>query len=124
MGGQDYGHKGFGLALMVEALSQGLSGEGRRDAPKRWGGSTFVQVLDPDYFGGRAVFGEEMDFLADKSRANRPVRADQPVRLPGDQAARSIAAAKIRGVAYDAATWSALAGCARELGVDMPPEVA
>jgi L-lactate dehydrogenase len=47
MGGQEYGHKGFGLALMVEALSQGLSGEGRRDPPRRWGGSTFVQVLDP-----------------------------------------------------------------------------
>ena len=124
MGGQEYGHKGFGLALMIEALSQGLSGQGRRDAPKRWGGSTFVQVLDPDFFGGRAAFGEQMDFLADQSRANRPVRADRPVRLPGDHAARSIAAARASGVAYDDVTWSALAQSAQALGVAMPPALA
>ena len=29
IGGMEYGHKGFGLALGVEALSQGLSGFGR-----------------------------------------------------------------------------------------------
>ena len=41
IGGLDHGHKGFGLALMVEALSQGLAGHGRVDAPKRWGGNTY-----------------------------------------------------------------------------------
>jgi len=124
IGGQEYGHKGFGLALMVEALSQGLSGEGRRNPPKRWSASTWVQVLDPDFFGGREAFGDEMDFLADQSRANRPVRADRPVRLPGDQAAQSISAARAGGVAYDAATWSALERCAAPLGVAMPPALA
>jgi len=124
LGGQEYGHKGFGLALMVEALSQGLSGEGRRDPPRRWGGSTFVQVLDPAFFGGRDAFGEEMDFLADRSRENRPVRDDRPVRLPGDNAAQCIDAAKARGVDYDAVTWEALARSAEDLGVAMPPIVA
>jgi len=38
---------------MIEALSQGLSGHGRKNGPKRWGGNTFVQVLDPDFFAGR-----------------------------------------------------------------------
>jgi LDH2 family malate/lactate/ureidoglycolate dehydrogenase len=37
LGGYEAGHKGFGLALMVEALTQGLGGFGRRDAPTRWG---------------------------------------------------------------------------------------
>ncbi len=35
LGGQEYGHKGFGLALMIEALSQGLAGprpQGRAEA--------------------------------------------------------------------------------------------
>jgi L-lactate dehydrogenase len=120
MGGTSYGHKGYGLALMVEALSQGLSGQGRRDPPRRWVGSTFVQVLDPDFFAGRDVFGEEMDFLADRARANRPVRADRPVRVPGDYAAQCVARAEVDGVAYDDATWSALAREAERLGVAMP----
>ena len=120
MGGTSYGHKGYGLALMVEALSQGLSGEGRRDPPRRWIGSTFVQVLDPDFFAGRDVFGEEMDFLSDRARANRPARPDRPVRVPGDYAAQCAEAAKTHGVAYDDATWSALAAEAERLGVAMP----
>ncbi|HTQ00727.1 MAG TPA: Ldh family oxidoreductase [Casimicrobiaceae bacterium] len=120
MGGQEYGHKGFGLALMIEALSQGLSGHGRRDAPTRWGGSTFLQVIDPEFFAGRDAFAEQMDFLAEQCRANRPIRADRPVRLPGDQAAQSIEAARKHGVAYDDVTWSSLARCASELGISLP----
>jgi L-lactate dehydrogenase len=120
MGGQEYGHKGFGLALMIEALSQGLSGHGRRDAPTRWGGNTFLQVIDPEFFAGRDAFAEQMDFLAERSRANRPVRADRPVRLPGDQAAQSIEAARKHGVTYEDVTWGALGRCASELGIPLP----
>src|SRR5215510_10923893 len=87
IGGQEYGHKGFGFALMIEALSQGLSGHGRRDAPKRWGGNVFLQVLDPEFFAGREAFADQMNHLSDRCRANKPVRADRPVRMPGDQAA-------------------------------------
>ena len=37
LGGLEYGHKGFGLALMVEALTQGLSGLGRKDTREALG---------------------------------------------------------------------------------------
>jgi LDH2 family malate/lactate/ureidoglycolate dehydrogenase len=120
MGGQEYGHKGFGLSLMVEALSQGLSGHGRKDAPKRWGGNVFVQVIDPDLFAGREAFTEQMDYLAERCRSNRPIRADQPVRLPGDQAARGVAAAQEQGISYDANAWSAISQWADRLGVALP----
>jgi len=120
MGGQEYGHKGFGLALMIEALSQGLSGHGRRDAPKRWGGNVFLQVIDPAFFAGRDAFAEQMDYLADKSRTNRPIRADRPVRLPGDQAAHSIEAARAHGIVYDDDTLGALSKSAEQFGITMP----
>lgn len=118
LGGQEYGHKGFGLALMIEALSQGLSGQGRLDAPKRWGGNTFLQVIDPELFAGADAFGAQMDHLADRCRANRPIDPARPVRLPGDQAAQGIAAAQAQGLAYDAATRQALAEWAARLGVE------
>jgi L-lactate dehydrogenase len=63
LGGLEYGHKGFGLALMVEALTQGLSGLGRKDTEKRWGGNVFLQVLNPDAFAGREAFLTQMDYL-------------------------------------------------------------
>jgi LDH2 family malate/lactate/ureidoglycolate dehydrogenase len=120
MGGAEYGHKGFGLSLMVEALSQGLSGHGRKGAPKRWGGSTYVQVISPEAFSGADVFGEQMDYLSDRCRSNRPVDASKPVRMPGDQAQRGISAAQRDGISYDPATWSSLTHWADKLGVVLP----
>jgi L-lactate dehydrogenase len=120
MGGQEYGHKGFGFALMIEALSQGLSGHGRKDAPKGWGGNVFVQVLDPEFFAGRAAFEEQMDYLSERCRSNRPIAPEQPVRMPGDQAARGIERAREQGIAYDPAIWQTIARCAQELGVPGP----
>jgi LDH2 family malate/lactate/ureidoglycolate dehydrogenase len=120
MGGQEYGHKGFGLSLMIEALSQGLSGHGRKDAVQRWGGNVYVQVIDPQLFAGTQAFTEQMDHLSERCRSNRPIRADQPVRMPGDQAARGVADALAQGISFDAATWAALAGWAQRLGVVAP----
>jgi len=120
MGGQEYGHKGFGLALMIETLSQGLSGHGRKDAPKRWGGNTYVQVIDPEQFAGAAAFAEQTDHLAERARANRPIEPTRPVRLPGDQAARGVAAAQAEGIRFEPAVWRSLVDCAQQLGVPPP----
>jgi L-lactate dehydrogenase len=120
IGGLEYGHKGFGMALMIEALSQGLSGHGRKDAPARWGGNVFLQVLDPEHFAGDDAFGAQMDHLADACRSNPPIDPSMPVRMPGDAAARGIEEAKQSGVRYEAQTWSALTQLAREKGVALP----
>lgn len=117
VGGLEYGHKGFGLALMVEALSQGLSGHGRADQPKRWGGNTYLQLIDPRKFAGADAFGEQMDFLSAQCRENRPIDPARPVRVPGDNAAKGIAEARSGGIEYDAAIWASLAPWMEKLGV-------
>ena len=65
---------------MIEALSQGLAGHGRKDAPKNWGGNVFLQVLDPEFFAGRDAFTEQMDYLSDRCRNNKPIDPKRPVR--------------------------------------------
>jgi LDH2 family malate/lactate/ureidoglycolate dehydrogenase len=120
LGGQEYGHKGYGLSLVVEALSQGLSGHGRKDAPKRWGGNTYVQVMSPDMFAGADAFAEQMNHLSDRCRSNKPINPQQPVRVPGDAAAKSIADAQKNGISYDDLTWAGLCGWAEKLAVDVP----
>lgn len=120
LGGLDYGHKGFGLALMVEALTQGLSGFGRKDTEKRWGGSVFLQVLDPQAFAGREAFLGQMDHLADLCHANAPLHEGVPVRMPGEQAERNVARAREQGVPLSAGTVDRLAATAARLGVAMP----
>ena len=85
IGGAEYGHKGFGLALMVEALTQGLGGFGRAEKPGRWGASVFVQVIDPSAFGGQDAFRRETGWLAAACRASPPVPGTDAVRLPGQR---------------------------------------
>lgn len=120
LGGQEYGHKGFGLALMIEALSQGLSGHGRKDAPSRWGGNVFVQVMDPQAFAGQEAFGAQVNHLTERCRASQPINPARPVRLPGDQAAKSLALAKRVGVVFDQTVAYRLVDEAQLLDLEAP----
>ncbi|MFJ7005231.1 Ldh family oxidoreductase [Pseudomonas putida] len=83
LGGQAFGHKGFALALLVEALTSGLAGHGRKDAPEQWGASATAVVIDPRFFGGLAAFTDETSFLGRLILASRPLDPERPVRLPG-----------------------------------------
>jgi LDH2 family malate/lactate/ureidoglycolate dehydrogenase len=118
LGGLEHGHKGFGLALLVEALTQGFSGHGRLDRPTRWGASVFIQLIDPNALAGRDAFAAQMDFFAEQCRATAPLDPSKPVRLPGEQAARLISEAECRGVPLAPATIKSLLACAEHLRVD------
>jgi L-lactate dehydrogenase len=117
LGGEEAGHKGFGLALMVEALTQGLAGHGRRDAPGRWGASVYLQLIDPDAFAGREAFEDQMSFLAEACRANDPIDPARPVRLPGEQATRLIEHAERDGLEVPEGVAATLRDWAGRLGV-------
>ncbi|WP_207481176.1 Ldh family oxidoreductase [Arenibaculum pallidiluteum] len=120
LGGLEYGHKGFGLALMVEALTQGLAGFGRRDSEKRWGGNVFLQLLDPEAFAGREVFLAQMDHLTERCHENAPLQDGVPVRMPGEQAERNMAAARQAGVRLAPLTVQRLSDAAGRYGIALP----
>ncbi|HLZ67372.1 MAG TPA: Ldh family oxidoreductase [Aliidongia sp.] len=118
LGGLEAGHKGFGLALMVEALTQGLSGFGRKDRPTRWGASVYLQLFDPGAFAGDDALREQMDFLVAECQANAPIDPHRPVRLPGEQTARNIERHRLEGVPVTLQTAAALSRWADRLQVD------
>lgn len=84
LGGVDLGHKGFGLGLMIEALTAGLSGYGRASAPPTTNNAVFIMILDPQAFAGRDALLGEAGGLVDACRA--AAGADRAVRLPGERA--------------------------------------
>ncbi|MFH1803920.1 MAG: Ldh family oxidoreductase [Pseudomonadota bacterium] len=94
-GGVDHGQKGYGMALSVEALTQGLAGYGRANTPKGTNAAVTVSVYDPAAFGGVENFVTQTSWLRDACLANRPRDPSHPVRLPG-QAALQRKAAFIR----------------------------
>ncbi|WPZ34965.1 Ldh family oxidoreductase [Thalassobaculum sp. OXR-137] len=120
VGGLDHGHKGYGLALIVEALTQGLSGHGRADPPEGWGASIWVQVQDPTAFAGADAFSRQTDRLVELCRTNPPRPGVDAVRLPGDGALARKRAALAEGVALYPGIMEGLAEWAGKLGVTPP----
>jgi len=120
LGGLDAGYKGFGLGLYVEALTAGLAGFGRADPTEGWGGTVFVQVLDPEAFGGLDAFRRQMDHLVRVAHASKPRRGVERVRLPGEGGLRRRREQLSNGVALYPAIMPALAPWAEKLGVVLP----
>lgn len=120
LGGLDAGHKGFGLGLMIEAMTAGLSGHGRADPAEGWGGTSFIQVLDPEAFGGIAAFKRQMDHLGQLAHANAVRDNDEPVRLPGERGMRRYREQLVRGVALYPTILPALDSWAVKYAVAVP----
>ena len=120
VGGLEAGHKGYSLALLIEAATGALAGHGRADASEGWGATVFVQVLDPAAFGGVTDFHRQVDWVADACRTATPRPGGDPVRLPGEQGMRRYREQKARGVALFDGIMASLAPWAAKLGVAPP----
>ena len=88
IGGLDHGHKGYALGLLVEALTQGLSGHGRADPIEGWAANVYVQVFDPRLFGGEEDFVRQTEWIANACRTTPPRPGFDRVRLPGEAGLR------------------------------------
>jgi LDH2 family malate/lactate/ureidoglycolate dehydrogenase len=120
LGGVDLGHKGFALALLIEALTNALGGHGRAQAASRWGASVFLQIIDPEGFGGREAFLRESSFLAQSLRETPVPAGKPPVRLPGQAALARRAAQLAHGVGLHPTIMPALVPWAETLQVALP----
>jgi L-lactate dehydrogenase len=121
LGGTDLGYKGFALGILIEALTAALSGQGRSNPPQRWGASVFLQVIDPQGFGGLDFFIQETQWLAEACRKNPTKPGDPPVRLPGSRALQNRKEQMQKGVALYPTILPALQPWAKKLGVPLPP---
>jgi LDH2 family malate/lactate/ureidoglycolate dehydrogenase len=122
LGGLDSGHKGYGLSLLVEALTGGLAGHGRADPREGWGATVFLQVMDPAAFAGLAAFERQLGEVARQCRASRPATAGKPVRLPGERAYRQAGSQADSGVSLHEGILASLVPWAKKYGVALPQE--
>nr|WP_321482147.1 Ldh family oxidoreductase [uncultured Cohaesibacter sp.] len=121
LGGFSAGYKGTGLGMTVEALTHGLSGNGRHRNPQGWQNNVFIQVLDPAAFGGGESFAMEAGFLADAIRHSKAAKADDPSpRVAGDRAQALRVDRLVEGVPLSEGILAGLAKWAEELGLPMP----
>lgn len=123
LGGRDNGHKGFGILLMIEALTLALGGYGRVHEPEEPCQSIFFQLIDPDAFGGLDAFRREMDHIVRACRLAEEVPGGPPIRIPGERALALRRKQMRDGVEVTNETMDRLAAWALRLGVSLPPGV-
>jgi L-lactate dehydrogenase len=122
-GGMDHGHKGYTMALLVEALTGGLAGFGRADPKQGWGASVFLQVFDPAKYGGMEHFSRQTSWVADACRRTPPRDGFDRVRLPGETGLRRREEQLKNGVELYPSIMPALMPWLKKLGVPAPAAV-
>lgn len=81
------GHKGYGLALLVELLTAGLSG----GVPSKFiplaheGICFFFMAIDPALFGNATKVLAHVKYIVDQYRKTAPTDENFPVLIPGDK---------------------------------------
>jgi LDH2 family malate/lactate/ureidoglycolate dehydrogenase len=112
------GHKGYGLAMVVEMLGGALApgviynGDGRR------GGAVIIAV-DATTFCTLADYESSADFTLRRIKAVPPARGFSEVLLPGEPERRSREQRLRNGIPVPEATWEAITAAARGLGVEI-----
>ncbi|ALM84516.1 Ldh family oxidoreductase [Bordetella sp. N] len=120
LGGLDAGHKGYGLALLVEGLTAGLSDQGRAQDNGPMANTIYLQVIDPEAFGGLQAFEQQMEQIAEACRNNPPRPGVDAVRVPGQKGMATARRQAEQGVALAPGIVASLAKWSEQLGVPMP----
>jgi uncharacterized oxidoreductase len=121
MGGSQ-SYKGFGLGLVLDLLSGGLSG-GRvshEGAPAAKGNNVLFLALDPEQFAWRETLLREATGLAQFVRDTPRAEGVEAILLPGDPERLTLGRRSAQGIPIEEAHWSRLADLANRLGVTVP----
>ncbi len=124
LGGKDSGHKGYGLTLLVEALTGGLAGHGRADPREGWGATVYLQIIDPRAFSGLDSFTRQTGTVVDQCHASRPAQIGHPVRTPGEKGLALAAQQLKSGVELYPAIMPMLMPWAEKFSVALPTAMA
>jgi ureidoglycolate dehydrogenase (NAD+) len=114
-------HKGFGLALVIDALSGVLTGSGFGQGIAGGTPGNFVWALDVEAFLPREQFLARMDALIDQVKQGERAPGVDELVLPGERGERRRRELTARGaVPIDQDGWELLAAGCQTLGVPLP----
>ncbi len=123
LGGRDYGHKGYALALVVDMLCGPLLGNPygphipsmfhAMDRPRRLG--AFFIALDPGRFAGDAALAEQVEAMA------RDLAAEPGApRMPGDPELEAAQQRELGGIPVEPGLAAQFRDCSARLSVRSP----
>jgi LDH2 family malate/lactate/ureidoglycolate dehydrogenase len=113
-------HKGSGLLMMVELLTNGLAGMADRQTNDgQFGNPTLIMAWSIEAFSPKHEFATYVEGLLQRIKASQPAAGFDEVLLPGEPEIRTQAERERDGIPIPEATWQKLTGLAEELGVSI-----
>ena len=114
-------HKGFGLALVVDALSGVLSGAGFARGVATGAPGNFLWALDIEAFLPRQEFLQRMDMQLDQVKQGERLPGVDELVVPGERGQRRYLELTARGVVpISAASWHVLVTACDSLAAPLP----
>jgi uncharacterized oxidoreductase len=119
LGGRQFGHKGAGLAMMVEMLVGPLSHAGctKKDGG---GGGVMVLAIDISAFTDLETYTEEVEGLAQWVCSARPLPGVDKIYAPGEIEQETRTQRMATGIELPQPVWDSISEVAAELHVEMP----
>jgi uncharacterized oxidoreductase len=120
LGGFQFGHKGTGLAMMVEMLVGPLSHAGCTKGPAGGGGGVMVLAIDISAFTDVDSYKDEVEGLAEWVCGARPLPGYEKVYAPGEIEVENRERMLVEGIDLPDPTWEVIGEIAQEMGIEMP----
>ncbi|MDE0504576.1 MAG: Ldh family oxidoreductase [Candidatus Poribacteria bacterium] len=121
LGGFQFGHKGFGLGFMVDAIAGGLSWAGcTRSEPTRGGSGIVMIAIKIDEFIDLDVYVQEIEYMIEWVKSSARLPGIDEIYVPGEFEERNLETRSREGIPIEEPTWDAIVEKAKELGVDAP----
>ncbi len=120
LGGMQFGHKGHGLAMMVEMLVGPLSHAGCTKQDGKGGNGVMVLAIDIEAFTDLDTYTDEVEALAEWVCSARPLPGFKKVYAPGEIEQEIRATRLVDGIDLPQPVWEAIGEVAGEMGVAMP----
>lgn len=113
-------HKGSGLLVMVELLTNGLAGFADRQAnDSSLGNPTLLMAWSIEAFLPKHEFDTYIEGMLQRIKDSQPAAGFEEVLLPGEPEIRLQFERERDGIPIPEATWQKLAGLAESLGVSI-----
>jgi len=119
--GGPLGHKGYGLAMMIDAIAGGLSWAGcSAQQPTRGGSGWIALAIKIESFIDLAEYKKEVQILIDWVKSSPTMPGVEQIYLPGEIEQARTAQRLAEGIPIEQATWDRLLEIADQVNVSHP----
>ena len=123
--GGEQGHKGFGLAVLVDILGGILAGAGTAASPTQLlNNGTFLICIDPSAFVAKEEYDRQLATLIDYLHAAPPAPGKAGVILPGEYEHTNRIKHTRDGFEVEDSIWQSIVEAAAALKIAAPPVLA